>query len=110
MSTRRPRPRCSPTRSRTSVARALSTSRASASDGTLSLLTHYSHKSFGVHTRNMRIIEGRAEGRRHLVVAHQDNDTLAVYALDVVSGLVSGEGPVATASVPSAGNVCVYEF
>ena len=82
----------------------------SASDGTLNLLTHYSHKSFGVHTRNMRIIEGRTEGRRHLVVAHQDNDTLAVYALDVVSGLVSGEGPVATASVPSAGNVCVYEF
>ena len=24
--------------------------------------------------------------------------------------LVDGEGPVATASVPSAGNVCVYEF
>ena len=46
-----------------------------------------------MHTRNMQIIEGRARGdggpaSRHLVVAHQDSDTLAVYVLDTDSGLV----------------------
>ena len=46
-----------------------------------------------MHTRNVQIIEGRERGdggpaSRHLVVAHQDSDTLAVYVLDTDSGLV----------------------
>lgn len=62
-------------------------------DGQLKLLGHYSHKGVNTHTRNMQIIEGapRRDGgplARHLVVAHQDSDTLAVYALDVASGMV----------------------
>ena len=66
-------------------------------------------------------VRATAEGRTRPLHAHAgyrlllhaaslNGETVAVYALDVVSGLVSGEGPVATASVPSAGNVCVYEF
>jgi 6-phosphogluconolactonase (cycloisomerase 2 family) len=54
---------------------------------------HYSHKDQNTHTRNMQIIEGKPRGdggpaSRHLLVAHQDSDTLAVYQLDVASGLV----------------------
>ena len=95
----------------------------------------------------MQIIEGKprrdgAPASRHLIVAHQDSDTLAVYQLDVDSGMVRsdlsypfakacrrrrivfiaegfmlvcgasgqivGDGPVSTAAVPSAGNVCSF--
>ena len=53
---------------------------------------HYSHKGKNTHTRNMQIIEGKPRGdglaSRHLVVAHQDSDTLAAYRLDVASGMV----------------------
>jgi predicted GNAT family N-acyltransferase len=57
---------------------------------------------------NMQVIDGTdATGAvaRHLVVAHQDNNTLAVYRLCVEGGSVLSL--VASAPVPSAGNVCV---
>jgi 6-phosphogluconolactonase len=77
-------------------------------DGMLALVGHFDHKATGLHTRNMQVVEGEGAGGTAvlwLVVAHQDNDTLAVYALDCASGAVLGEA--ATAKVPSAGNVCV---
>ena len=66
---------------------------AAPADGKLKLLAHYSHKGVNTHTRNMQVIQGQARRdggppSRHLVVAHQDSDTLAVYALDVASGMV----------------------
>ena len=77
-------------------------------DGMLALQGHYDHKSTGLHTRNMQVVDGQnASGRltRWLIVAHQDNDTLAIYELDRDSGDI--KCVAATATVPSAGNVCV---